>query len=206
MLQLCRLYESEGLDLSGLGVTGSILISAQKQRSDIDLVCYSRAQFNQLRKLTGKLIRRGDCSEMNETDWQDSYARRACDLSYKEYLWHEKRKLNKAVINQRKFDLNLVLEGFENTSLKQYEKLGAVVLRMQITDDALAFDYPAEFFVNHQQINSIVSYTATYTGQVQVGEWVEVAGQLEQSTDGVKRIVVGSSREATGEYIKEVNA
>ena len=206
MLQLCRLYESEGLDLSGLGVTGSILISAQKQRSDIDLVCYSRAQFNQLRKLTGKLIRRGDCSELNETDWQDSYARRACDLSYKEYLWHEKRKLNKAVINQRKFDLNLVLEGFENTSLKQYEKLGAVVLRMQITDDALAFDYPAEFFVNHQQINSIVSYTATYTGQVQVGEWVEVAGQLEQSTDGVKRIVVGSSREATGEYIKEVNA
>ncbi|MCK5121954.1 MAG: hypothetical protein KAQ91_08210 [Methylococcales bacterium] len=205
LVALCRLYEAQGLDLGEVGVTGSILISAQNHSSDIDLVFYSRAVFNRVRKMTQKLVLQGDCSDLNDNDWQDSYDRRCCDLSYSEYLWHEKRKFNKAVINQRKFDLNFVLENTESASPSQYEKLGAIVLKIRVADDKLAFDYPAEFLLEHEQIKLIVSYTATYTGQAQAGEWVEVAGQLEQSIDGAKRIVVGSSREAKGEYIKVID-
>jgi hypothetical protein len=73
-----------------------------------------------------------------------------------------------------------------------------------VIDDARGFDYPAEFKIDHQQISSIVSFTATYTGQAVSGERVEVSGMLEQSGQGVKRIVVGSSREAHGEYIKVI--
>jgi len=47
-----------------------------------------------------------------------------------------------------------------------------------------------------------VCYTATYTGQAEQGERIEVAGQLEVSNTGLVRILVGSSREAEGEYIK----
>jgi hypothetical protein len=35
---------------------------------------------------------------------------------------------------------------------------------------------------------------------------VEVSGIVEQSQQGVKRIVVGSSRESHGEYIKVIRA
>lgn len=204
-VQLCRLLEQHGVNLNDVGITGSILISAHKPSSDIDLVFYSREVFNQARQITQRLIRQGDCSELTDDDWLESYDRRSCDLSYSEYVWHEKRKFNKALINQRKFDLSLVNATEQSDSQIAYKKIEAFVLNVKITDDSLSFDYPAEFGIEHPQIKSIVCYTATYTGQVKIGEWVEVAGFLEQSADGGRRIVVGSSREARGEYIKVIN-
>lgn len=205
LFALCRLFEDHGVNPENIGVTGSVLISAQKQNSDLDLVFYSRDAFYKARQITAELIRLGDCNGLNEDDWKESYDRRSCDLSYAEYLWHEKRKLNKAVINQRKFDLNFVLENQEKTALVQYKKLEAIKLKVQISDDTLAFDYPAEFSIDHPQIQSIVSYTATYTGQAQSGEWVEVSGVLEEGDEMEQRIVVGSTREANGEYIRVIN-
>jgi len=204
-ISLCRLFGQHGLNLDQVGVTGSILISAQKHSSDIDLVFYSRDIFNQARQITQQLILQGDCSELSQVDWAESYDRRSCELSYKEYLWHEKRKFNKAMINQRKFDLSLVTESVQGDKQTSYKKLDAIVVKVKVVDDSLAFDYPAEFIINHSQISSIVCYTATYTGQAKKAEWVEVAGVVEESDTGVKRIVVGSNREARGEYIKVVN-
>jgi len=201
---LCALFQEHGLNLDLVGITGSILISAQKQSSDIDLVFYSREAFNQARKITQTLIIKGHCSELTEQDWLDSYERRRCDLSYQEYVWHEKRKFNKAMIQQRKFDLSFVDMTPVNTSTS-YQKLKPIVVQLKIEDDTFAFDYPAKFIVNHSAIHSIVCYTATYTGQAKAGEWIEVSGLVEQSTDGEKRIVVGSNREANGEYIKVIN-
>jgi len=202
---LCSLFEGQGLNLDKIGITGSILIGAQKSSSDIDLVFYSREVFNQTRTITQDLIKQGRLSQLNEDQWKESWDRRSCDLSYKEYVWHEKRKFNKAMINKRKFDLSLVSVSSDNSGFKQYTKLQSIVLKVQITDDSLAYDYPAEFLINHNQIKSIVCYTATYTGQAIANEWVEVAGVIEQTDDGLKRIVVGSNREAKGEYIKVIN-
>jgi len=205
LISLCQLFKKSGFDFNQTGVTGSILIGAQKYSSDIDLVFYSRDTFNLAREITQKLISQGACSELSDKHWLESFDRRSCDISYSEYLWHEKRKFNKAVINNRKFDLTFVSETPSECALMHYTKLGPVLLKVQVVDDSLAFDYPAEFSIQHKNIKSIVSYTATYTGQAKTGEWVEVAGQLEQASDGTKRIVVGSSREAIGEYIKVIN-
>ncbi|MCF6251133.1 MAG: hypothetical protein L3J75_07685 [Methylococcaceae bacterium] len=205
LITLCQLYKKNGFDFNHAGVTGSILIGAQKYGSDIDLVFYSREAFNLAREITQKLITQGACSELSDKHWLESFDRRSCDISYSEYLWHEQRKFNKAVINERKFDLTFVSETPLECALMHYTKLGPVLLKAQVVDDSLAFDYPAEFSIQHKNIKSIVSYTATYTGQAKTGEWVEVAGQLEQASDGTKRIVVGSSREAIGEYIKVID-
>ncbi len=204
---LCHLFKKQEFNLDDMGVTGSILISAHNESSDIDLVFYSRDDFLQARKITQKLIAQGDCFGLSENDWKQSYDRRSCDLSYAEYVWHERRKLNKAMINQRKFDLSCVSETKQSSNKPplQYKKLKSIVLKVQVINDSLAFDYPAVFLIKHPQINAIVSFTATYTGQAFAGEWVEVAGLLEQASDGTQRIVVGSSREASGEYIKVIN-
>lgn len=203
LFQLCGLFERCGLDLTQVGVTGSILVGVQNQHSDIDLVCYQRAIFHQCRSITGKLIELGQLQSLSEQDWRQSYQRRSCDLSFDDYVWHEQRKCNKAMINGRKFDLSFIDCGKKSESIN-YQKHGAVTLQCKVIDDIRAFDYPAEFKIDHPQISAVVSFTATYTGQAVNGETVEAAGVLEQSEQGVKRIVVGSSREAQGEYIKVI--
>jgi predicted nucleotidyltransferase len=203
LLQLCHLFQQRGLDLMRIGVTGSLLIGAQNQNSDIDLVFYGRDVFHEARAITCELICQGHLQELDDSDWDQSYQRRSCALSYGEYVWHERRKYNKAIINGRKFDLNFIDNETRPDSIN-YQKCGTVTLQCRVTDATRAFDYPAEFKVDHEHVDAIVSFTATYTGQALGGETVEVSGLLEQVEQGSKRIVVGSSREAHGEYIKVI--
>ena len=134
-----------------------------------------------------------------------SFAGYCCELRYADYVWHERRKWNKAVINGRKYDLNFI-DDTARADAAAYQKCGAVTLQCRIIDDTQGFDYPAEFKIDHEQFETIVSFTATYTGQAVKGEIVEVSGMAERTPQGVRRIVVGSSREAHGEYIKVIRA
>jgi len=52
----------------------------------------------------------------------------------------------------------------------------------------------------------VLCYTATYTGQAEKNEWIEVSGALEIGSDGRQRILVGSTREAKGQFIKVISA
>jgi len=201
LFHLGELLQQYGLDLAAIGITGSILVDVQNPASDIDLVCYGRNVFHVCRSVTRALIEQGLLQELNEQDWRQSYQRRSSALSFTDYVWHERRKYNKAVINGRKFDLNFIDESPRSESIN-YQKCGPLTVQCTVIDDHRAFDYPAEFFIGHDDIRSVVSFTATYTGQAVSGETVEVSGVLEQNEYGVKRIVVGSSREAHGEYIK----
>lgn len=202
LIALCQLLQARGLDLKQLGVTGSLLISAQQASSDIDVVCYDRAVFHQCRNIVGDLIAQNALHALSDQDWLASYQRRGCDFDFADYVWHEQRKFNKALVNGRKFDLSLVNRNA--TPMMNYQKIGSTTLQVKVIDDAAAFDYPAEFKIDHRQYASVVSFTATYTGQAINGEFIEVSGLIEQNAEGVKRIVVGSSREAHGEYIKVI--
>lgn len=204
LIALCQLLVDQGLKLSDLGVTGSLLIGAQNVNSDIDLVVYGRKQFYQLRKYIGSLLAKGKLQQLNEATWLESYQRRKCALSYADYIWHEQRKYNKALIKQRKFDLSLI-EPTEQPMII-YQKQGAVVIQAQVIDVQYAYDYPAKFILDHQSITEVLCYTATYTGQAEQGEYIEISGQLEVSNADKARILVGSSREAPGEYIKVISA
>ncbi len=199
LIALCQLLQTSGLDLTQLGVTGSLLIGVQKTSSDIDLVCYTREVFQQCRTVLRELIAQNVIQALRDVDWQETYQRRDCELDFADYVWHELRKINKAMINGRKFDLSLVNA---SPSPEIYQKCGTMVLQARVIDDSAAFDYPAEFKIDHEEIKSVVSFTATYTGQAINGETIEVSGLVEQNTQGIKRIVVGSSREAHGQYIK----
>jgi predicted nucleotidyltransferase len=200
---LIGLFEENGLDRHQIGVTGSLLIGAQKSSSDIDLVFYQQSDFHRARALIKDLLARKLLQPLDESLWLDAYQRRNCDLSYKEYRWHEQRKYNKAAIAQTKFDISLLTPD-RWQDLIRYRKRGRINLKTTVDNDNHSFDYPARYQLNHPAVSEVVSYTATYAGQAVSGEQVEIQGQLEVSIAGHLRIVVGTDREATHEYIKAI--
>ena len=73
-----------------------------------------------------------------------------------------------------------------------------------VTDDRAAFEHPARFRVDHPGIVEVMSFTPTYAGQAQAGETLEASGWIEEDERGLRRLVVGTSREAAGEWIRTV--
>ncbi|PVV09152.1 MAG: hypothetical protein B6D77_10350 [gamma proteobacterium symbiont of Ctena orbiculata] len=201
--RLMGLFAAHGLDTGEIGVTGSLLIGAQKKGSDIDLVFYQPDEFFKAREMVKSLLRKQQLQPLDDALWRDAYERRGCSLTFEEYLWHEKRKYNKAAIVQTKFDITLLSpEPWQD--LLRYRKQGRCSLLAAIDDDSHSFDYPARYRLDHPSVQEAVSYTATYVGQAERGERVEIRGQLEVSAVGHLRIVIGTDREATDEYIKVI--
>ncbi len=205
LIDLCQLFKSQGVQIDELGVTGSLLIGAQNAHSDIDIIIYNRDIFHQIRRIIKHFVTEGVLQQLHDKAWLASYQRRLCDLSYADYVWHEQRKYNKALVHDRKFDLNLVELPEDQTRLR-YQKQGVQVIQALVLDNHYAFDYPARFIIAHDQVDEVVCYTATYTGQAEQGEIIEASGQLEIASTGKVRLLVGSTREAQGEYIKVVTA
>lgn len=204
-VQLADLLIENGVSSDHLGITGSFLIGAENEKSDIDLVIYDRDVFHQAREITKDLIAQGKFSALNNDSWQDAYDRRSCSLTLEEYVWHEKRKYNKALFKGVKFDLSLVAETNESDN-RIYSKKGKVTITAEVINDHNAFDTPSYYYLNHPEFDKVICFTPTYAGQAVTGDTVEISGFIEEAEDGEEqRIIVGSSREAPGEYIKVID-
>jgi len=202
--KVCRLlglFAADGLNLAEFGLTGSLLIGAQTPASDIDLVIYEPSTFDAARTLVAKATADGRLSAPGQADWREAYERRGCTLGFKDYLWHERRKFNVGLIEGTKFDLTLVLPR-PLDPVQSAAKRGPMILRATVTDDRRAFESPARYRTDHPRIGEILNFTHTYVGQARTGERIEASGLIEALPDGTERLIVGSSREAPGEYIR----
>ena len=187
-----------------LGLTGSMLIGQQQENSDIDLLLYGRTAFRQARSAIQQAIVDGVLSPLNEELMIDNYHRRTGELNYKEFSWHEFRKYNKAVIDGSKFDVGMVCLASEfEDDYSHYQKRGKRTIKTKVVDDHRAYDFPASYLVDDEHTPEVVSFTHTYVGQAKAGEIIEVSGSVECNViTGQCRLIVGSTREAVGEYIK----
>ncbi len=205
--QLIRLFQQYKVNIDCLGLTGSMLIGQQKSTSDIDFAVYGRDNFQGLRKVIQQAIEAGHIDRLDLSLMRDNFKRRDSDLSYDEFAWHEQRKFNKAALAGTKFDIGMVCladELIEDN--EQYVKLGHRCFSTTILNADLAFDFPACYQIDDAEIGEVLSFTPTYSGQALTGEQVEVSGVVEQNNKtGQKRLIVGSTREARGEYIKVIS-
>ncbi|NOZ82829.1 MAG: hypothetical protein GXN98_03295 [Euryarchaeota archaeon] len=182
-----------------LGITGSALAGLHSPTSDIDLVVYGRENLERLRRMLAE-----GWGELSLEQWRRCYRKRFPSgegLSFEEFLWHERRKLNRLSFRGRLVDLLLVRRVKRRWRAERCRQLGRRCIRAVVVDDSLSFDVPARYGVEHESVREVVSYTHTYTGQAVRGEVIEACGMLEEA-GGRLRLVVGTSREAEGEYIR----
>lgn len=197
-----QLREQLGTSINSVdvGVTGSLLVGAGHVGSDLDLVIYGTENFLRSRDLVQELLRAGSINHLTTEAWRIVFERRGGPLSFEEYLWHERRKCNKFTCDGVRVDLTCVEEAHPLACCRG-EKSGMVTLRARVTDDHDAFGSPAVFRVDHSLVDLLVVTTPTYAGQARIGEQVEARGWLEHC-DNFSRLVVGTSREANGEYLR----
>ena len=199
--KLLRLLIDQGIAPDTVGVTGSLLIRRHGATSDLDVVIYGQDNFFRARSLIRKEIAAGTLSELDAPAWQDAYQRRGCALDFEDFLRHERRKGNKGCVDGTKFDLALVEETPPPDPVR-WRKTGPMTIEARVLDDSGSFRHPARYTIDHPDIGEVLVFTHTYVGQAEAGEPIEAAGIVEESEAGDKRLVIGSSREAPGEYIR----
>ena len=194
-----------GCKTDNIGITGSIMLGAHNECSDIDIIIYGREAFLKIRKQIKNSLAIGELSPLNQVMWEGAYERRNCALSFDDFYFHEIRKFNKFMSGNSKVDISAIpneAEKYEESG--PYKKIGKDKIFSTVTNDKYAYDLPARYSIKHNNIKEVVSYTATYTGQAKKGEKIEATGFVEEDKDGVCRLLVGTSREARDEYIRVV--
>ena len=201
--QFVQLLEDKGISSDDIGIAGSLLIGAHSVSSDIDMLVYGRENFIKVQEYIKVLCETTPQFCLTDRDWYAAYLRRDCELSFSEYCTYERRKFNKIICNRIKIDVSLAVQSDEYLpEYPPYKKINHMSLVAKVSDDRYSYDYPARYQVMHDQVSEVVSYTATYVGQALSGEEIEVSGYLEEDAKGNRRLLVGTSRSAQGEYIR----
>lgn len=202
---IIKYFIDKGIGAKVLGITGSVMMGFHGPDSDLDFVIYDRDSFYAAQRIIRGAIDSHIFSELNHSAWLESYKRRSCTLPFDEYLFHEKRKNNKFIYHGTKVDINYQPLGREVFApISPVTKTAVSTIRTKIIDDRFIFDYPARYIVNHSDIKEILVYTATYYGQAFKDESIEARGMVEYDANKKKHMVIGTSREAPGEFLRVI--
>lgn len=196
-----KLVDLFQLPAGTVGCTGSLLCGLENETSDIDMVVYGKHWFA-AQALVKQGIAAGKIEGMSSEMWHKVYDKRKPEIPYDVFVLHEERKWNRGQIEGTYFDI-LYTRSYDNLSgapSGKGEVLGKQTIVAKVTDASLAFDNPAIYTVEHESVTKVLSFTHTYSGQALTGETIEACGVLEQH--GKERwLIIGTTREAKGEYI-----
>lgn len=198
-----------------IGVTGSFLCALNSNNSDMDFVIYGIKNFNKAREVIEeeKGKKEGFIFPINDEIWKHIYNKRKPELSYEEFVAHEKRKKNRGLIgidqSYSYFDVLYVrdwkeVKELDKSDYEKGEKVGYAKIIAKVRDATFSFDSPAIYEIEHPEIKKVLSFTHTYAGQALEGEILEAKGMIERGEKEL-RLVVGTTREAKGEWIKSMS-
>lgn len=196
-----KLLDLFPLPAGTVGCTGSLLCGLENESSDIDMVVYGKHWFT-AQALVGQGIRDGNIEGLTDEMWRKVYEKRKPEISYEEFVLHEQRKWNRGQIEGTYFDILYTrsYEEIRGVPSGQGTVIGKMTIEAKVKDASLAFDNPAVYDVEHESVSRVLAFTHTYSGQALAGETIEACGICEQH--GNERwLIVGTTREARGEYI-----
>jgi uncharacterized protein len=200
--KLATLFEDAGVPRKEMGITGSMLIGLHSPKSDIDFVVYGPCWWK-ARDVLAEAKEEGRIQDLDKAMWRRIYSKRNPETSYEEFVLHEKRKGNRGMIDGTYFDLLFTRDWNQIEPFSSGIPLGKSKITAKVVKADFAFDSPAIFELNHDMVKEIYCYTHTYAGQALPGEEVEASGVIEKTNNGL-RLVVGTTREARGEWIRSL--
>lgn len=180
-----------------------MLAGLENESSDIDFIVYGRAWFRARDIIARAKKEKNKITEISDEMWRDIYKKRKPELSFDEFLVHELRKGNRGMVRDTYFDLLYVRDWGEIQPCLRGQDIGFGTIEAVVTNADFAFDSPAIYKIQHPEISYVLSYTHTYAGQALVGERIEARGMVEV-VGKMKRLVVGTTREAKGEWIRSL--
>ncbi|MCW3129657.1 MAG: nucleotidyltransferase domain-containing protein [Methanophagales archaeon] len=192
-----------------IGITGSFLCGLNSEKSDLDFVVYGLENFNLAREVIEKAREEGAIQDIKEKVWKQIYKKRNPELSFDDFIAHERRKKNRGAIGNSYFDILYVrdqeeIKRLDSRNYEKGERVGYAKITAEVKDTSFSFDSPALYQIEHPEINKILSFTHTYAGQALEGELIEARGVIERTKHEI-RLVVGTTREAKGEWIKSLS-
>ncbi len=201
---IVEMLQNAGIPISKMGITGSLLPGLQNETSDIDFVVYGNYWFKARDAIAVAKSGVSIIEDIDDVMWHRIYDKRIPEIPFDEFILHEKRKGNRGVIDGTYFDLLFVRDWDQiKEPMPRGKDIGTMKIEATVINAEFAFDSPSVYKVNHESIDHVLSYTHTYAGQALVGEIIEAQGMVEQVGD-MKRLVVGTSREPRGEWIRSL--
>ncbi len=199
--RISTLLAEGGVPEGCIGITGSMLMGLQGPSSDIDLVAYGKSWWK-ARAILAKAKEEGRIQELDETMWRRIYSKRKPETGFDEFVIHEMRKGNRGMIGDTYFDLLYARDWSQISPSQPGKVMGRRKIVAEVLDAEFSFDSPAIFKLDHE-VGEIFCYSHTYAGQALPGETVEANGVVEKTPTG-QRLVVGTTREAKGEWIRSL--
>ncbi len=214
---LAIVEKQSGLDASNFGVFGSMLFGIDHPDfSDIDLMVYGIPQIAKVSETLGDLYADRTSGFRNEFDTDEPIRGkkwRFKNLSPKEYVWHQKRKLIYAVFDDEVNSERVIKAEFEPAKewgeiLNDYSaktritRKGFVRMKARVTSavdapfmQSIYSIQPIEHVKGSKkmmEVTRVVSYMEEFRLQVQKDETVEIAGNLEEvkTPDGTSYQIV----------------
>lgn len=191
-----------GVPMQQMGITGSMLVGLQGPGSDIDFVVYGPSWWK-AKDILARAKSNGEMDDLDEATWKKIYLKRKPEIGFEEFMLHEKRKGNRGMVQGTYFDL-LFTRDWEQIQIQpRGRQAGAAQIEARVVNADFSFDSPAIYRLDHPEVKEIFSYSHTYAGQALPGERIEAKGVLEETENGL-RLVVGTTREARGEWIRSL--
>lgn len=202
---LATVQKKSGLEANNFGVFGSMLYGIDHpDYSDIDLIVYGRPQIAKVRKTLSDLYSDGLSGFRNEFQTEEPIRGkkwRFKNLTPKEYVWHQRRKLIYAVFDDHKASGRTIKAEFEPVKdwgeiINAYDSKTKIArkefvrLKARVTSDEDAPFIQSVYGIQPlelikgckktMEVTQLISYMEEFRLQVQKDEIVEIAGNLEQ--------------------------
>lgn len=200
--KIARVLAEGGVPWEEMGITGSMLVGLHGPSSDIDFVVYGPWWWR-AREIMNRAKARGEIQEVDDATWWKIYSKRKPETSFDEFVLHEKRKGNRGMIDGTYFDLLFTRDWDQIKPNPPGKPVGRRQIVAEVEDATFSFDSPAIYRLKHDEVKEIFCYSHTYAGQALPGETLEANGVIEETADGL-RLVVGTTREARGEWIRSL--
>lgn len=202
--EIVSVLRDGGVTREKMGITGSILVGLDGPGSDIDFLVYGSDWWRARDVIARAKGEGGRIRELDEATWDKIYLKRVPEIGRDEFVLHEQRKGNRGLVDGTYFDLLFTRDWDQiGPPPPPGKKAGRRKIQGRVLDAEFAFDNPAVFEIDHDEISLILCYTHTYAGQALPGERIEACGVVEETEEG-RRLVVGTSREAKGEWIRSL--